>query len=195
MENALADIQELLNQAFGLDQDPAEVLYWQLILRALLMYLVALALIRAGKSRLFGKNAAFDVILGVILGSVLSRGINGVAPFFGTMALGVALIALHWLLGHFAFRYSYLGKIVKGEPVELARDGLLLYESMRQNGISEKDLLAAMRMRGQTEELSQVLAATLEPSGNISIVLKEKTPQVVEVEVQEGVQKIWIAFK
>jgi uncharacterized membrane protein YcaP (DUF421 family) len=85
--------------------------------------------------------------------------------------------------------------MVTGEPVELVRDGQFLYETMRQNGISEKDLRAAMRMRGQTEELSQVLAATLEPSGNISIVLKEKTPQVVEVEVQEGVQKIWIAFK
>jgi uncharacterized membrane protein YcaP (DUF421 family) len=195
MENALADIYAFMNQALGLDQDPAEVLFWQLIFRAMLMYVVALALVRAGKSRLFGKNAAFDVILGVILGSVLSRGINGVAPFFGTMALGIALIGLHWLLGYFAYRHSLFGKIVKGQPVELARDGQLLLDNMRQHDISDKDLLAALRMRGQTQALTEVKAATLEPSGDISIVLKEKVPQVVEVEVQEGVQKIWISFR
>jgi hypothetical protein len=49
------------------------------IARAVIIYIAAVAIMRIGDRRFFGHNAAFDVIFGVIIGSVFARGINGTA--------------------------------------------------------------------------------------------------------------------
>lgn len=62
-------------------------------LRAFVMYLGTLILVRLGKKRFMGQNSAFDVVLLFILGSVLSRGVDGTAPMWGSFMAGLALVA------------------------------------------------------------------------------------------------------
>ncbi len=45
------------------------------------MFAAALVMVRSGDKRFFARKSAFDVILGFMLASVLSRAINGSAPF------------------------------------------------------------------------------------------------------------------
>lgn len=67
-------------------------------LRSAAVYLVALMLVCLGEKRLLGKNTAFDVVIGIILGSVLSRAINGSASLLPTIIAGLVLVGMHWLL-------------------------------------------------------------------------------------------------
>src|SRR3954467_15198928 len=46
---------------------------------------------------LFSRATAFDVILGIMLGSMVSRAIAGTAPFLPTLAASSTLLAVHWL--------------------------------------------------------------------------------------------------
>jgi hypothetical protein len=58
----------------------------QMALRAVVVYVVTVIIVRLGKKRFMGQGTAFDVILGIMLGSIVSRAITGNAPFFPALA-------------------------------------------------------------------------------------------------------------
>ena len=60
---------------------------------------------------------------------------------------------------------------------------------MRAAQLSESELASALRHYGVCE-VSQVRLASLEQNGTVSVV--KKAAQVIEVEVQEGVQRVRI---
>jgi uncharacterized membrane protein YcaP (DUF421 family) len=94
----------------------------QMVFRTIIVYAGTLVLIRIGSKRFLGQATAFDVIVGIMLGSVVSRAINGSAKLVPTLLAGAALVLLHRLLNLVAFRRRWLGRIVKGNPVLLIKD-------------------------------------------------------------------------
>src|SRR5215831_5355873 len=53
----------------------------QMAVRSFVMFFIALALIRIGGMRIFGKKTAFDNVLSIMLGAILARGVIGATPF------------------------------------------------------------------------------------------------------------------
>ena len=54
---------------------------WQLVLRTIVVYGVALLIIRVAKRRFMGGFTTFDILLGFVVGSVFSRAITGTIQF------------------------------------------------------------------------------------------------------------------
>lgn len=98
-------------ECLGLDAKTLRVV--QMALRAVVVYVAALVMERVGEKRFLGKTTAFDVILGITLGSVGSRAIAGSSPFIPTLVAGFVLVGLNWLLSAMAFRWSSFGTLVK----------------------------------------------------------------------------------
>lgn len=164
----------------------------EMALRAVVIYLSAVVLVRIGQKRFMGKNTAFDMILGIILGSVLSRAITGNAPFVPTLAAGAVLVGLHWLFSVISFHSHLFGSFIKGGERLLIKDGEILWDNMRKSHLSRKDLEMALRSTGRVTDAAGVKLAHFERSGDISVILRERERelQVVEVDVREGVQKV-----
>jgi uncharacterized membrane protein YcaP (DUF421 family) len=177
-----------------LGTDGKDLKFWQTMIRASIIYILALIAIRIGKKRLLGRNTAFDVILGIILGSVFGRAINGTAPFLGTLTAGFFLVLMHWLFAAIAVRKHGFGTLVKGEPTVLIEDGDVKWHTLKSHDLTEEDLKESMRLQAKTENFSQIQLATLERNGNISFLTKEKEkqPKIIEIDVKEGVQKVRI---
>ena len=79
-----------------------------------MIFVFGLALVRLAGRRVFGKWAALDIVVSIIIGSNLSRALTGNAPLWGTLAGTALLMALHWLLAkrscdRNAFRRSLRG--------------------------------------------------------------------------------------
>jgi uncharacterized membrane protein YcaP (DUF421 family) len=167
---------------------------WQMGLRALLIYVIAILLVKLGDKRFMGKNTAFDMILAIILGSVLSRAVTGSAPFFPTIGASVLLVALHWLFAVVAYYSDWFGSLTKGNARVLVRDGEIQWENMRKSHISEKDLEMALYSQGEVTDPAEVKVARFERNGDISVIPREREtqPRVVEVTVREGVQTVRI---
>lgn len=169
---------------------------WQMALRAVVVYLAAIGLVRLGEKRFLGKYAALDVILGFMLGSVLSRAITGSSAFFETVfGAALALVLMHWLFAVISFRSDRFGDWVKGNERVLVRDGEIQWDAMESSHISKNDLLAAVRTDAQLAELKQVKEARLERSGDISIIEHKRELHVVEIEVESGVQRVRLEMK
>ncbi len=160
---------ETFNHLFGISE--SSLTWYQMSLRAVGVFFAALAIMRIGSHRVFGKNTAFDIILGIIYGSVLSRAITGNSPFWPTLAAALTLVMLHKLLAMLAFSsHSGFGNLIKGRPHELVKDGELQWKAMRNNSVTENDIKEALRNSGHKPDISSVHRAYLERSGDISII-------------------------
>ena len=163
-------MEEIFRDIIG--PDSTAINWWQMSIRGVITFMLTLLLIRFGDNRIFGKSSAFDIALGVILGSVLSRAITGNAPFLPALITSFVLVLLHRILAYLACRSS-IGDFIKGKSYQLVKEGELLTNQMNSHRITKKDLEEAMRSTGKTTDLADVEAAFLERSGSISIINKK----------------------
>jgi uncharacterized membrane protein YcaP (DUF421 family) len=156
----------------GPDGKPTELTFLNISLRALVIFIVGLALVRIGDRRSLSEKTAFDAIFIVLIGAVLSRAINGPSPFFGTIAAGTVLMAIHRACAYAACKSHGFGKLVKGQPVTLVRNGEIDWEQMNRALVSQHDLQEDLRLDAKTEDVGTIHLARLERSGDISFIKK-----------------------
>ena len=191
-------IQMLMEQfqAFlGYERDIGDVNAIQMALRTALIYAATLVIIRLGSKRFLSEATAFDVIVGIMLGSVMSRAINSSAPLFPTLLAGVVFIGLHWSLTTLAFRTDWFGSLVKGNPVLLIKDGSIQQQGVQEAGLSSNDLEQALRLQAQETDPSKIRLAYLERNGNVSVIPTKSEPHIINVSVVDGVQTIRIELE
>ena len=157
---------ETLHALIGSQGD--DITWWQMSLRAALIFLLGMLMVRFAATRAFGKWSALDISLAVVVGSNLSRAMTGSAPFLPTIVATTALLGLHAALASASARWSWLSTLTKGSSVALVKDGVADEEAMRRAGIGEGDMRMALRAAG-LDDLEDVESAALERNGDINI--------------------------
>jgi len=165
---------DFFDHLLGLHVQAQDLTFEQMAWRTLVVFIFGVVLVRIADRRFLGRNAGFDVLLGFILGSVLSRGINGQAAFFPTLGASAVLIALHHLLGTLACRFDFFSRLVKGDAAVLVRKGKVDRIALRKSKMSDDDLEENLRTNGNVANPSSVVEARLERNGLISVVKNEK---------------------
>jgi uncharacterized membrane protein YcaP (DUF421 family) len=167
-------LQNLFLTLLGPDGKATELTLSHISLRALVIFIIGIALVRIGDRRSLSEKTAFDAIFIVLIGSMLSRAINGTAPFFATIAAGLVLMIIHRACAFGACKSHAFGKLLKGQPVTLVRNGQIDQAQMRRSLVSEHDFEEDMRLDAKTEDVSTIQLARLERSGDISFIKKGK---------------------
>jgi uncharacterized membrane protein YcaP (DUF421 family) len=158
-----------LHDLSGLIGTTDEITWWQMCVRAVIIFVFGIAVTRVAGSRAFGRHTAFDLILAVLLGSNLSRALTGNAELFSTLAATAVLVVLHTLVGWLALHFDWVGWAAKGRPIQLIRDGSRDLAGMRRALLTERDLAEGLRASG-VQDAADVRAAYLERSGEITVV-------------------------
>lgn len=161
-------MNELLHSIIGEDSG-AKILWWQMAIRAAMTFAYALLLIRIAGKRVFGKYTAFDIVIGVMLGSMLSRALTGNSPIFATYLGAAVLVFVHWLVARVSFLNPSIGHVLKGRENLLAENGHELPKHMKRSNITEHDLKEALREKG-LEDLAQAKRVYIERNGEISVI-------------------------
>jgi uncharacterized membrane protein YcaP (DUF421 family) len=178
----------------GGGEDYSQLTVVQVISRTIIIYLIALVIIRVGKRRFMGNYSSFDILLGFILGSIMARGITGGMSFPDMVLVVAVLMALHWVIATVSFYWKGFNEVLENEPRKLVIDGELQEDAMRASKIRENDLRQAMREKGKVESEKEVKSAYLENDGTITVIPKKNEPKVLEVKVEEGVQTVRIVL-
>jgi len=160
----------------------------EMALRAVVVYVGIVLMVRLAKMRFMGRATAFDVIVGILLGSIASRAITGNAPFWPALGAAATLLAAHWAMSWISYRWHAAGNILKGRATLLVRDGLVDQEMCERVKVSHHDLMSAIRHAGLTS-LVDVAEARLERSGEISVARCIST-QVIDVIVDPNVKTV-----
>ncbi len=128
--------------------------------------------------RIFGRRGVgdmnlVDVVLVLLLGNAVQ---NALTYGSGSLAVGLVsaatLLVIDYLMGVVLARHPELEEAVSGEPTVILSHGRLDRQAMRREGVSEEEVMAAMRSTGLVD-LSRVRLGVLEDDGTISIVPEE----------------------
>jgi len=142
----------------------------QMSLRAVIIYLSALITVKIGDKRFISKTTAFDLIFGIIIGSVLSRAINGHASLIPTLFTAFVLVGMHWLIGALAFKFKLFGSLIKGKTKILIKDGKINWKEMKAAHLTEDDLKLELRYETGKTKIEEIETAYFERNGKISFI-------------------------
>lgn len=146
--------------------------WWELLLRAVVVYVVVLVMVRIVGKRTVGQYTPFDLIVVVLLGTAVQNSLVGEdMSLIGGLMIAATLLALNWTVGFFSARSLLFDRVVEGRPVMLARHGELFHDELRRRSVSERDFDIAMR-EADCRDASDIDLAILETSGHISILKK-----------------------
>lgn len=164
----MSEVWLAIEGGLGIGDENLNVL--QMSLRVLIVYPLALALVRIGDKRFLGELAAFDFLLVIIIGSIVSRAISGSAPFLPSMVAALLLVLGHRGVARVGYRSERIGRLVKGSPRQLIREGEVQWDQMREAAIGKEDLLEAVRHAAGLSAIDEVDEAFLERNGRISVI-------------------------
>jgi uncharacterized membrane protein YcaP (DUF421 family) len=167
-------LQNFFLVVLGPDGKATQLTVLNICLRCFIIFIVGLALVRIGDRRSLAQKTAFDAVFIVLMGSMLSRAINGTAPFFTTIAGAIALMIIHRVFAFAAFKSHGFGKLIKGQPVLLVRNGEIDWQAMKDRLVSKHDFEEDLRLDAKTEDVSSIQLARLERSGDISFIKKKQ---------------------
>ena len=137
--------------------------------RAFVMFFIALVLVRLAGMRAFGHKSAFDTIVVIVLGALLSRPIVGASAFWPTVASAVVLVLVHRVLAVIGVKLPRFDAFIKGSEMVIYEGGVLDHRAMLRAGISHNDIMAALRQQG-LERLDEVRLIYKEADGKLSVI-------------------------
>lgn len=143
------------------------------LLRAVLIYLALLVILRASGKRSLAQITTFDLILILILGESTQQALTGNDFSITTgMLLIASLVGIDMTLSFMQDRWPGLGLWLDGKPIIIVEDGRPLRDRMHYERVGDDDVLAAAREEQGLERMEQIKFAVLERSGRISIIPK-----------------------
>jgi uncharacterized membrane protein YcaP (DUF421 family) len=148
--------------------------WWEFVLRAVVVYVFVLVVVRLAGKRSVGQFTPFDLILVVLLGNAVQNSLIGQdTSLLGGLLLAATLIALNWLVGWITARSARADRLIEGSPVLLVRDGVVFEQALRVQHLSRSDLDESLRQQG-CDDVGEVALAVLETNGHISVIRRER---------------------
>ena len=148
---------------------------WELVVRALLVYVFLLMLLRLSGKRQIGQLAPFDLVLLLVLSNAVQNSINGGDnSLVGGMVSAATLVGVNYAVGYATFKNKKLELLVEGRPQVIIHNGRVYEDVMVSARLTHHELTAALRRSGCTSA-EEVQSAILENNGAISVVPRAKT--------------------
>lgn len=160
---------DIIESLFGSGSDLTAL---QMSLRAVSVFILTLAFIRASGRRSFGQRRPFDACTTVLLGAVHSRAVVGASPFWATMAAGATIVVLHRAMAMASLQWEWFEALISGDKIELADRSGRIHKQMRKGLITKRDLDEAVRKK-TGDEAARIERAVLERDGQITVKAKE----------------------
>jgi uncharacterized membrane protein YcaP (DUF421 family) len=134
------------------------------------IYLFLILGLRVLGKRELGQMSLYDLVMIIVLGNAVQNAmINNDNTLVGGLLAATVLLVLNRLFNLLSLHSKRVEHLMAGEPVLVVSDGNLLPRPMKHQGITDEQVMAALREHG-IEELSQVHMAVLEVDGTISVV-------------------------
>jgi uncharacterized membrane protein YcaP (DUF421 family) len=149
-------------------------LWWHFILRAAVIYFLVLVLLRFSGKRQIGQMTPFDLVLLLLISNAVQNSMNGGDNSITAGAiLAVTLIGADKFVEWLTRRSRTLENLIEGQAEILVHNGHVREDALRKAGLTQHDLIAALRAEG-CANIKDVHAAILETSGRISVLIRKE---------------------
>ena len=150
--------------------------WWELIIRAVVIYVGLLVALRLFGKREVGQFTLYDLVFILLVANALQPAITGPdSSIGGGLILIVALVGTNYLVGMLD-NLPRFHRLFTPAPAVIVKDGKSLPDVMKREGVDPDEVEMAVREHGYTD-LKDVQMAVLEADGTISIVPANVTVQ------------------
>lgn len=134
------------------------------------IYLFLILGLRVLGKRELGQMSLYDLVMIIVLGNAVQNAmINNDNTLVGGLVAATVLLVLNRLFNVLSFHSKTIERLMVGEPVLIVSNGAMLPAPMKRQGITEEQVLAALREHGM-DQVADVHMAVLEVDGTISVV-------------------------
>lgn len=161
----------------------------KIAIRAVIMFFVLFIIVKILGKKQIKNLTLYDYILSITLGSITADSIISLdTPIYD----GILALVIFSLIGYITSLLSYqnhtVEKIMDGKPLALYENNNFNYENLETAKLSIAKLLENCRLKG-CFDINELESAILEPSGDISILLKEKAKPITGKDLKNNIQK------
>ena len=147
--------------------------WFELVLRAVIVYVFLLVLLRFTGKRQVGQLSPFDLILLLVLSNAVQNAMNGGDNSLSAgIILAAVLVLLNSLVGLITYKSKRLEALVEERPDVLIHNGKLFADVMQRERLTHHELNAALRAAGCTS-IEEVQYAILENNGQITVQVRK----------------------
>ena len=147
--------------------------YETVALHTLIIYLYLVVLVRVFGRRQLGQLTVIDLLVIILLGSTVETAmIHGDTSLGAGMLSAAVLLLTNFILTKIFFRFRRLRHLVGSEPMILVHDGQFVESTLKRVGLTEDDVLQALRGREQ-EGIENVRFAVLETDGTVNVISRK----------------------
>ncbi|ETT82437.1 DUF421 domain-containing protein [Viridibacillus sp. FSL R5-0477] len=156
--------------------------------RTVFLYFVILIIFRLMGKREVGELSMIDLVIFVLIAEVAAFAIDDPQrKLFESVLPMIMLLVIQVVLSFITLKNKKIRDLIDGGPVTIIRDGVIMEKEMRRLRYNLNDLFQQLREQ-QVGSVQQVAYAFLEPSGNLSVFVKNEDtpvlPYIVDGEVQ-----------
>jgi uncharacterized membrane protein YcaP (DUF421 family) len=156
-------------QLFGQGKDLTAL---QMSIRGIIVFLLALLLIRISGRRSFGLHTPLDNIITILLGAVLSRAVVGASPFIPVIICSLVIVIIHRLMGTVVSRSEKFARVIEGDKMLLFTNGHFIDDNMKKAQVCMENVMQGIRESALTDDLNKIDRVYIEKSGVISVIKK-----------------------
>ena len=158
-----------LIQLFGEGKDLTAL---QMSCRGIVVFIIALLLIRISGRRSFGIRTPLDNIIIISLGAILSRAVVGASAFVPVIITCFVIVAFHRFVGWLIANSKFVALFVESDKIILFENGKYLPENLKRVQLTEEDVMQGVRKSALTEDLKTIKYIYIERNGEISAIRK-----------------------
>ena len=145
-----------------------------IILRTIFIYFIILLVLRFMGKREIGQLSVLDFVVSIMIAELAVISIeNTRTPMLQTIIPITLLSIIQIIMAYLSLKSEKLRELVDGKPSILINKGKIDEEEMRKQRYNFDDLLIQLR-QNKISKIADVEFAILEPSGDLSVIEKEK---------------------
>lgn len=163
--------------------DPHELLL--VAFRASIVYFLVLILVRVLGKREVGNFGPFDLIVALIIGESVDEAIYGDVTMLKFIVLIVTIGIWELVNSYASYKSKAIQKLTESSPTVLVKHGKIIKEAMDKERMGEEEIESQLRM-ASVDDIKEVKQATLEPNGQISVVLEDWAKPVQKSDLPGG---------
>ena len=145
------------------------------IVRGVVVYLLLLVIFRIAGKRSLAEVTTFDLVLTLIISESIQQAlIDGDDSLTNAFLIVIALVGTDILLSHVKQRWPRGERVLQGVPLVILEHGKPKQDRLDRERVDEQDILHAARQQEGLRSLDDLDYAVLEPSGDITVVPKQR---------------------
>ena len=160
-----------------------------IILRSLVMFIFLFLIVKLLGKKQIKNLTLYDYILSISLGSIAA---DTIISLDTPLVDGIIALLVFALIGYLASLLTYHNhtaeELIDGEPIILFENDNFNYENLETAKLNIAKVLENCRLKG-CFDINDLDCAVLEPSGDISILLKENSQPLTSNDLKENIQK------